>query len=137
PRPQPHPAPIRDPAPPPHATHKDESSQTNRSQPTQRAAFHRPSHTRRKSKSYTNALKHGLTAAQIILPDESGNEFEEHAAQFRDKTPPSTPTEHTLVNKSSSPPETSAEPPSSRAPITGSAPSSSTISNPSVTSMTP
>jgi len=52
-----------------------------------------------KSKSSKNALKHGLTAAQLVLPTESPEEYDEHAAQLRDEHDPSTPTEHLLVDQ--------------------------------------
>ena len=52
-----------------------------------------------KSKSSKNALKHGLTAAQLVLPTESQDDFDEHAAQLRDEHDPSTPTEHLLVDQ--------------------------------------
>src|SRR6266446_7484017 len=47
-----------------------------------------------KSKSSKNALKHGLTAVELVLPTESQEEFDEHAAELRDEHHPSTPTEH-------------------------------------------
>src|SRR5438552_1606193 len=52
-----------------------------------------------KTKSSRNALKHGLYAEQLLQPFESQEEFEEHAAGFRDEYQPSTPTQHTLVNQ--------------------------------------
>src|SRR5215813_12507627 len=58
-----------------------------------------PRTTEGKAASSRNALKHGLYAEQILLPFESQEEFEEHAAGFRDEYQPSTPTTHTLVNQ--------------------------------------
>src|SRR6267378_5095398 len=52
-----------------------------------------------KSKSSKNALKHGLTAVELVLPTESQEEFDEHAAELRDEHDPSTPTEHLLVDQ--------------------------------------
>ena len=38
-----------------------------------------------KAKSSINALKHGLTAVQILIPSENADDFDAHAAAFRDQ----------------------------------------------------
>ncbi|HEV8145810.1 MAG TPA: hypothetical protein VGP79_05500 [Bryobacteraceae bacterium] len=44
-------------------------------------------------------MKHGLTAAQILIPSESADEFEAHAASFRDRFAPVDSVESFLVDQ--------------------------------------
>ena len=52
-----------------------------------------------KTTSSLNALKHGLTAAQILIPSESADDFESHAASFRDRWVPVDSVESFLVDQ--------------------------------------
>jgi hypothetical protein len=52
-----------------------------------------------KARSSLNALTHGLTAAQILIPSESADEFESHAASFRDRFAPVDSVESFLVDQ--------------------------------------
>jgi hypothetical protein len=52
-----------------------------------------------KARSSLNALTHGLTAAQILIPSESADEFEAHAASFRDRFAPVDSVESFLVDQ--------------------------------------
>ena len=52
-----------------------------------------------KARSSLNAVKHGLTAAQILIPSESADEFESHAASFRDRFAPVDSVESFLVDQ--------------------------------------
>ena len=52
-----------------------------------------------KARSSLNALTHGLTAAQILIPSESADDFESHAASFRDRFAPVDSVESFLVDQ--------------------------------------
>ena len=52
-----------------------------------------------KARSSLNALTHGLTAAQILIPSESADDFESHAASFRDRWAPVDSVESFLVDQ--------------------------------------
>ena len=52
-----------------------------------------------KAASCRNALKHGFTAEQLLLPNESKEEYEELAAQLREEYQPTNPTEELLVSQ--------------------------------------
>jgi hypothetical protein len=52
-----------------------------------------------KARSSLNAVKHGLTAAQILIPSESADDFESHAASFRDRFAPVDSVESFLVDQ--------------------------------------
>ena len=52
-----------------------------------------------KARSSLNAVKHGLTAAQILIPSESADDFESHAASFRDRFAPIDSVESFLVDQ--------------------------------------
>ena len=52
-----------------------------------------------KAASSHNALKHGLTSAQIVLPTESQAEFDELANELREEYQPDTPSESLLVDQ--------------------------------------
>ncbi|SRR5258706_1755140 len=52
-----------------------------------------------KAKSSLNALKHGLTSAQVLAPSERQEEFDAHASSFRDHFAPIDPLESVLVEQ--------------------------------------
>ena len=52
-----------------------------------------------KQRSSQNALRHGLTAATVVLPSEDPAQYEAHRRQFFDEYQPATPTETQLVQE--------------------------------------
>ena len=52
-----------------------------------------------KQRSSQNALRHGLTAATVVLPSEDAAQYEAHCRQFLDEYQPATPTETQLVQE--------------------------------------
>src|SRR5712675_197988 len=52
-----------------------------------------------KATSSLNGLKHGLTSAQVLAPSESADEFDAHAAAFRDQLAPTSHVEKCLVEQ--------------------------------------
>jgi hypothetical protein len=52
-----------------------------------------------KQRSALNAVRHGLTAATVVLPSEDPAQYEAHHRQFLDEYQPATPTEHQLVQE--------------------------------------
>ena len=52
-----------------------------------------------KQRSSQNALRHGLTAATVVLPSEDQAQYEAHRLQFFDEYQPATPTETQLVQE--------------------------------------
>jgi hypothetical protein len=58
-----------------------------------------PRTTEGKSRSAQNALKHGLTAADLVIGPEDRAEFDEMLTAFRDEIEPLGPLEHTLFDQ--------------------------------------
>ena len=52
-----------------------------------------------KQRSALNSIKHGLTAATVVLPSEDPAQYEAHRHQFFDEYQPATPTETQLVQE--------------------------------------
>ena len=52
-----------------------------------------------KQRSSQNAIRHGLTAATVVLPSEDPAQYEAQRAQFFDEYQPATPTETQLVQE--------------------------------------
>jgi hypothetical protein len=52
-----------------------------------------------KQRSSLNSIKHGLTAATVVLPSEDPAQYEAHRRQFMDEYQPVTPTETQLVQE--------------------------------------
>src|SRR5580700_5231370 len=52
-----------------------------------------------KQRSSMNALRHGLTAASVVLPSDDPAAYQDHRSRFMDEYQPSTPTETQLVQE--------------------------------------